>query len=306
MGKSSASDILRGNWVDRWLPQSAQPYARLARIDRPIGNWLLLLPCWWSLALAIENWRDIESIIHWFLLFGVGAVVMRSAGCCLNDIFDRDFDAKVSRTSSRPIPSGEISVIQAWVFFAVLITIGMGILSFFNSFSIWLGAAALILVTIYPFAKRFTNWPQLVLGLTLNWGALLGWAVVRGDIQLPAITLYVAGVFWTLGYDTIYAMQDKADDAEAGIKSTTQVLGDNTRPWLFAFYGMAIVLFGITGFLTVLSWPFYLFLGLTAAQGIWQVSIVDLKNPKDCLEKFKSNRYFGWILLAGIFLGQTI
>jgi len=306
MNDISASDIPRGNWVDRYLPEAARPYARLARFDRPIGTWLLLFPCWWSLALAIEDWGDIKTVLWLFILFGLGAKIMRGAGCCWNDISDRDYDAGVARTKDRPIPSGQISVKQAAAFMALLSAIGLTILLQFNWFAVGLGAASLILVVIYPLTKRFTYWPQFVLGLTFNWGALLGWAVVRGDIQLPAVVLYFAGIFWTLGYDTIYALQDIEDDPMVGVKSTALALLKNMRFWLYVFYGAAIVLMGLAGWLVELSWPFYSGLTLTAVHGFWQVQDLKIDDPHDCLAKFKSNRLFSWLFLGGIIAGQIV
>ncbi len=304
MNENSASDIPRGNWVDRWLPEAAQPYARLARFDRPIGTWLLLFPCWWSLALAIEDWSNVTQALWLFILFGLGAKIMRGAGCCMNDIADRDFDGSVARTKDRPIPSGLISVKQAAAFMIFLCLLGLTILLQFNWFAVGLGAASLFLVILYPFTKRFTFWPQFVLGLTFNWGALLGWAVVRGDLSLPAIVLYCAGIFWTLGYDTIYALQDKEDDALIGIKSTALALSGHVKFWLYMFYSSAIILMGVAGWMVQLSWPFYLGLGLTALHAAWQVLDLKIDNPDDCLAKFKSNRLFGWLFLGGIIAGQ--
>jgi len=306
MSDISASDIPRGNWVDRYLPEAARPYARLARFDRPIGTWLLLFPCWWSLALAIEGWANLGPILWVFILFGIGAKIMRGAGCCWNDIADRDYDAGVARTKDRPIPSGQITVKQAGAFMVLLSAIGLTILLQFNWFAVGLGAASLILVVINPLTKRFTYWPQFVLGLAFNWGALLGWAVVRGDIQLPAVVLYIAGIFWTLGYDTIYALQDIEDDPMVGVKSTALVLLGDIRLWLYIFYGATIVLMGVAGWLVELSWPFYSGLTLTAVHGFWQVSDLKIDDPHDCLAKFKSNRLFGWLFLGGIIAGQII
>ena len=300
----NTSDIQRGNWVDKWLPSKLRPYARLARFDRPIGTWLLLFPCWWSLALAIEDWRNVTGTLWLFAIFGVGAMVMRGAGCCLNDIADRNFDSKVSRTKDRPIPAGVISVKQAILFMSILSTVGLIILLQFNNFAIILGMASLLLVAFYPFSKRLTNWPQFFLGLTFNWGALLGWAVVHGQIQIPAILLYIAGIFWTLGYDTIYALQDKEDDSIIGIKSSTMVLGEKTRCWLCMFYGLAIFFIGLSGWFANLSWPFYMGLCCAAFQAIWQIQKLIMSNPNDCLSKFRSNRLFSWLILGGIILGQ--
>jgi 4-hydroxybenzoate polyprenyltransferase len=302
MNNEVISDIPRGNWVDRWLPSITRPYARLARFDRPIGTWLLLFPCWWSLALAIKDWRDIIENLWLFILFGIGAMVMRGAGCCLNDIADRNLDSGVARTKDRPIPTGIISVKQAACFMVILSTLGLIILLQFNNFAVMLGTASLILIAIYPFSKRFTYWPQFILGLTFNWGALLGWAA----IQIPALLLYIGGIFWTLGYDTIYAMQDKSDDAIIGIKSTALALGDKIHGWLFIFYSLAILFMGLSGWLLDLSWPFYIGLFGAAAQAIWQVKQLAPDSPNDCLAKFRSNRLFSWLFLGGIIMNQII
>ncbi len=306
----AASDIPKDGWVDRFLPAVLRPYARMARFDRPIGTWLLLFPGWWSLALATTDWTPSLSVLGYtiwlFVLFGIGAMVMRGAGCTFNDITDQEFDAKVARTADRPIPSGAVSVRQAVLFMVLLALIGFLVLIQFNLFAVGVGAASLILVAIYPFMKRITYWPQFVLGLTFNWGALLGWATVQGDIGAPALVLYVAGILWTLGYDTIYAHQDKEDDLIVGIKSSALKLGDDTRPWLFVFYVGAVVLIGISGFLMQLSWPFYVALGLATIQAGWQAANVDIDDPDDCLRKFRSNRLFGWLLLAGLILGHIV
>jgi 4-hydroxybenzoate polyprenyltransferase len=292
----TASDIPTGTWIDRLAPAPARPYLRLIRIDRPIGTWLLLFPCWWSVSLATEGLPDPGLMV----LFAVGAVIMRGAGCVLNDIADRDFDFRVARTRARPIASGEISVPKAVLFMAALLLAGLSVLIQFNAFAVALGIASLPLVAFYPFAKRFTHWPQAVLGLTFNWGALLGWAAVQGEIDPAALALYAGGVFWTLGYDTIYAHQDKDDDALAGIKSTALKLGDATRPWLFAFFGAATFLFALAGHLAHLAWPFFAALALAGLHLLWQAGRVNLADPADCLAMFRSNRAVGWIVLLGI------
>ena len=213
--RTDASDIPRESWLTRLLPRAAWPYARLARLDRPIGAWLLLFPCWWGIALAAPGWPD--PVL--FALFALGAVVMRGAGCTWNDITDRDFDARVARTADRPIPSGAVSVRQAAVFLAAQLAVGLAILLCLNRAAIGLGVLSLALVFTYPLMKRVTWWPQFFLGLAFNWGALMGWAAVRGDLAAPALLLYAAGICWTLGYDTIYAHPDREDDALIGIKS---------------------------------------------------------------------------------------
>jgi 4-hydroxybenzoate polyprenyltransferase len=298
---TGASDIPAGDWIDGWIPAGARPYLRLARIDRPIGIWLLMFPCWWSTALATPGWPDLWLL----LLFAVGAAMMRGAGCTLNDIADRNFDARVARTAGRPIPSGAVSVRQAIAFMITLCLAGLIVLLQFNPFAIALGAASLILVAIYPFAKRVTYWPQAVLGLTFNWGALLGWAAVRGELACPAVVLYAAGLLWTLGYDTIYAHQDKEDDILVGVKSTALKLGAATKPWLGAFYAGAIGLLALAGVLVELAWPFYVVLAVVAPHFAWQVLDLDLDDPRDCLAKFKSNQAIGLMVFAAIVLGQV-
>lgn len=294
----SPSDIPRGGWVDRYSPSAAHPYIRLARLDRPIGSWLLLFPCWWAIALASSDPLTMEFATL-FVLFGIGAVAMRGAGCTYNDICDREFDAQVARTRDRPLPAGEVTVFQAALFMTLLMVIGFLVLISFNNFAIAVGVASLVLVFTYPLMKRVTFWPQFFLGLAFNWGALLGWAAVRTELATPAIFLYAAGIFWTLGYDTIYAHQDRPDDPAAGIKSTARRLGLGSKPWLYGFYAATIILLGLTGHVIGLGWPFWLGLGLGALQLIWQVADVDIDDPPDCLAKFKSNRLFGWLIFFG-------
>ena len=299
---NAASDIPSGNWIDRYAPGALRPYLRLARADRPIGTWLLLFPCWWSVALATPGWPDV-----WLLaLFAIGSLVMRGDGCTFNDIVDHDFDARVARTAERPIPSGAVSLRRAVLFLGLQLLVGLLILLQFNIYSIVLGISALALVFTYPFMKRVTYWPQAVLGLTFNWGALLGWSAVTGGLAAPALALYAAGVFWTLGYDTIYAHQDKEDDLLVGVKSSALKLGARTRPWLFVFYAFAAALAGIAGYLANLSWPFFALLAAAAVHLAWQAATVNTDDPTDCLAKFKSNRHFGWIVLAAVVAGRVI
>ncbi|MBM3545794.1 MAG: 4-hydroxybenzoate octaprenyltransferase [Alphaproteobacteria bacterium] len=285
----TASDIRAGDWVDRFLPEGARPYARLARFDRPIGTWLLLLPCWWGTALAPGG----DTRWDLFLLFGIGALVMRGAGCVINDFWDRDIDAKVARTADRPLASGRIGLPAAFVFLAVLLLIGLAVLLQLNRAAIVTGFAVMGVVVLYPLAKRVTFWPQLVLGVAFNWGALVGWAAVSGAIETPAIILYAAGIFWTLGYDTIYAHQDKADDAKIGVKSTALLLGRSTKPWLVFFYAGATALLVAAGIAAEAAWPYYAALAAAVLHFVWQAKTVDLDDPKDCLAKFKSNRDAG-------------
>jgi 4-hydroxybenzoate polyprenyltransferase len=309
---AAATDIPRGSWIDRLLPTAARPYARLMRLDRPIGTWLLLFPCWWGLFLAADlpllwNLKSLLRLVYEpTVLFAIGAVVMRGAGCTYNDIVDREFDAKVARTALRPIPSGQVSVRQAIVFLVAQLLVGLIILLSFNRFTILLGVLSLALVFTYPLMKRVTYWPQAVLGLTFNWGALMGWTAVTGAIGLPAVALYVGGLAWTLHYDTIYAHQDKEDDALVGVKSTALKLGAQTKPWLGGFSIATVVLFEIAMASAGLGWPAMLAVAAVALHLTWQILTVDLDDPADCLTKFRSNRWVGWILLAGIVAGQLI
>jgi 4-hydroxybenzoate polyprenyltransferase len=294
------ADAPLGNWVDRWAPAALRPYLRLARFDRPIGSWLLLFPCWWSLALAeLASGKAYPS--PWLaLLFLVGAFAMRGAGCTWNDIVDRDYDAGVGRTRNRPIPSGQVSVGQALVFMGILCLAGLAVLLQLNGFAVALAASSLGLVAVYPFMKRFTYWPQLVLGLTFKWGALVGWAAVRGRLEWPAIALYAGCVAWTIGYDTIYAHQDKEDDLAMGLKSTAIRFGEGTRSWLAGFYLAALALWSFAALGAGAGWPTLLGLAAVAAHFAWQVVTLDTEDAAGCLARFRSNRYVGWLLVAAM------
>jgi 4-hydroxybenzoate polyprenyltransferase len=297
---ATASDIPRESWITRYLPRAAQPYARLMRADRPIGTWLLLFPCWWGLALASPGLPPASFL----LLFAIGAFVMRGAGCTYNDIVDRDFDGRVARTADRPIPSGAVTLRGAIAFLLAQLLAGLAILLAFDATTIALGVASLVLVFTYPLMKRVTWWPQFFLGLTFNWGVLMGWTAVAGALGMPALLLYAGGVAWTLGYDTIYAHQDREDDALVGIKSSARRLGARTRPALGAFYAAAVLLFAAAGAQAGLGWPFWIALAAAALQLAWQVRGVDIDQPADCLAKFRSNRIVGWLVLAGILAGH--
>ncbi len=302
--KTGASDIPAQHWLDRWIPERARPYGRLARLDRPIGTWLLYIPCLWGVVLASPGLAGQYLILTCFLLFVAGAVVMRGAVCTFNDIVDKDFDTQVARTRVRPIASGTITVPRAVAFLAAQLLVGLGILAVFNGFTIALGVASLALVFTYPFMKRITHWPQAFLGLTFNWGVLMGFAAISGGLSPAVLTLYAASFCWTLGYDTIYAHQDKEDDVLVGVKSLALLLGAHTRPWLFAFYGAAIALMAVAGYLAGLRWFYFAGLGIAMAQLMWQAAKVDIDDAEDCLVKFKSNRTFGLILLVSLAAGQ--
>lgn len=298
---TQASDIAVQNWVDKWVPAPVRPYCRLARLDRPIGTWLLLLPCWWSLALATDGWPN----LYYIVLFGAGALLMRGAGCTINDLADREFDAKVARTATRPIANGDVSPFQAMLFLGLQLGLGLLVLLQFNTYTVWLGISSLGIIVIYPFMKRITYWPQACLGLAFNWGALVGWTAEAGQLQVAPVVMYAAGFFWTLGYDTIYAHQDKADDIRVGVKSTALKFGEKTKPWISGFYGISLLLMAASGYLVGLSWVYYAGLVLCGGQMIWQIKTLDIDNPKNCLVRFKSNRNFGLVLTAAIIAAQV-
>jgi 4-hydroxybenzoate polyprenyltransferase len=272
----------------------------LARLDRPIGTWLLLLPCWWGLALAPEGWHRVDL----YALFAAGATVMRAAGCVINDLWDRDIDRRVARTAGRPLASGAVGVPAALAYLMGLLLLGLLVLIQLDPVAVATGFAVMAIVVLYPLAKRVTHWPQLVLGFAFNWGILVAWTAVTGGLAAPAFWLYASGIAWTLGYDTIYAHQDKADDAAVGVKSTAILFGTRTKPWLAAFYAATVAMIAAAGWQVGLAWPFYVGLGLAAAHLAWQVATVDLDRPKDCLAKFKSNRDFGLAVVAALILGQ--
>ena len=288
-------DAAPDSWVGR-TPAWLRPYLRLMRADRPVGVWLLFIPCLWGLALAATQGSGGPLLIYYAALMGVGAYVMRSAGCAYNDIVDRDFDAKVERTALRPIPAGEISVKQAWGLLAGLCLAGLLVLLQFNLFTIIVGASSLALVAAYPFMKRITWWPQAWLGLTFNWGALVGYAAATGTLNTAAIALYAGGVFWTLGYDTIYAHQDTEDDALIGVKSSALRLGDNTQPWLAGFYAATVMLFAFAAALAGASFVYFIMLIPAALHFAWQVRTLDIHDSHNCLTLFKSNRNTGLLL----------
>jgi 4-hydroxybenzoate polyprenyltransferase len=303
VSSQAPADAVPLGWVDR-APGGMQPYLRLMRLDRPIGTWLLFLPCVFGLALGgavtghgFDTWRDAGLIA----LFALGSLVMRGAGCTYNDIVDRDIDAQVARTRARPIPSGAVSVKRAWAFLAAQCLIGLGILLQLNRFSIVLGAASLALVAIYPFMKRITWWPQAWLGLTFNWGALLGFSAEAGHLALPAYLLYAAGFFWTLGYDTIYALQDVEDDALIGVKSTARLFGAASGRWVAGFHAASFVLLVAAGYAAGLRWWLFA-LAPAGAHLFWQVTALPTDDPARCLMLFRANRDAGLLIAAGFVL----
>ncbi len=291
-------DAVAASWVEH-APPGLKPYLRLMRLDRPIGTWLLFWPCVFGLLLGAAaderrflDWRD----FYYVILFGIGAMVMRGAGCTFNDIIDRDIDAAVARTRGRPIPSGAVTVRQAAALLVALCLIGLAILLQLNGFAVALGAASLLLVAAYPFMKRITWWPQAWLGLTFNWGALLGFAAQTGRLDLADGVLYAGLIFWTLGYDTIYAHQDKDDDALIGVKSTALLFGAQSRPWVLRFYVIAFTLILAAGFTEHAGWPFAFVMLAAGWQMLGQVRKLDINDPANCLALFRSNRETGLLI----------
>lgn len=306
----AVADAATGNWVDLYAPVASRPYLRLSRADRPIGTWLLLIPCLWGIALAAME-SGFKSWDLWLVVScAAGAFLMRGAGCTWNDIADRDIDGAVARTKSRPLPSGAVTVRGALIWMAVQALIAAAILFSYNWLSIGLGVASLGLVAIYPFAKRFTWWPQVFLGLAFNWGAVLAYAAHTGRVDWSTLVIYAAGITWTLYYDTIYAHQDKEDDALIGVKSTARLFGTNSRAWLWGFIGATVVLMtlavglalrgqsngpalslGLAG-VTVFGWHMRL-----------QMRRLNVDDAASCLTAFRANRDAG--LLAALFLAMA-
>jgi len=294
------ADAAPANWVDSHAPGPLKPYFKLARYDRPIGTWLLLLPCWLGQSLAEMATGARSPDVFYYVLFAIGAIAMRGAGCTWNDIVDRKYDGRVERTALRPIPAGQVTVTQALVFAVAQSLVGLVVLLQFNTYTIWLAIASLVLVAAYPFAKRFTYWPQFVLGLTFNWGALVGWSAITGSLDWPAVVLYVGAVAWTIGYDTIYAHQDKEDDALLGLKSTALRFGARTPLMLTIFYGLTIAIWLAAAWIAASGWPVYFALAVVAAHFTWQVTTLDTSASANCLVRFKSNRDAGLVLFVGL------
>jgi 4-hydroxybenzoate polyprenyltransferase len=298
------TDINQQHWSLRYLPPWARPYGRLARWDRPIGIWLLMFPCWWSAALgAAPEWG---RLIGWMALLALGALAMRGAGCTWNDIVDRKVDAQVERTRSRPLPAGEVKLRNALIWMVLQLAVGAAVLFKLNKFAGGVALLSLVLVAIYPTMKRFTYWPQVVLGLAFNWGALVGYAAVTGTLSWAAVALYVGGVAWTLIYDTIYAMQDQRDDAIIGVRSTSRTFGPYSRAIIAGLYGGAVLLIGLSLWSAGASVPGYVGLGAFAAHLAQQVVRLDPENPALCLRLFRSNRDAGALLFFGLLLDALV
>jgi 4-hydroxybenzoate polyprenyltransferase len=304
------ADAPSRHWVYRALPRRAWPYAQLARWDRPIGWWLLLWPCWWSAALAAAAGAGPgaapASVLPspWHLaLFLVGAIAMRGAGCTYNDIVDRDIDDQVERTRSRPLPSGRVTTRQATVFLVVQALVGLAVLLQFNAFTVFLGLGSLAVVAVYPFMKRITDWPQLVLGLAFSWGALMGWAAEFGGLSMAALHLYAGSILWVIGYDTIYAHQDKEDDALVGVRSTARLFGARTRIWLIGLYGGALLFLAVAFALAAVPMPALAGLVAAGAHMARQIRSLDIDDPAQCLALFRSNSVVGWLIFLGLIGG---
>ncbi|WP_370231100.1 4-hydroxybenzoate octaprenyltransferase [Cognatishimia sp.] len=302
--EGQVSDAVKGNWVDHRAPAWSRPYLRLSRADRPTGTWLLFFPCLMGLSLAILSdniltLHDLWTVVACF----AGSFLMRGAGCTWNDITDRNFDGQVERTKSRPIPSGQVTVKGAVIWMLVQTLVAFGILLTFYPTAIYLGIAALVPVMIYPFAKRFTWWPQVFLGVAFNWGALVGWTAHTGSLAWPAVVLYVSGITWTLFYDTIYAHQDKEDDALIGVKSTARLFQEQTPKWMLGFLIATVSLMGAAAILVTLDRsPLSLVVALAGPWAMgwhltWQLRVMDMDNPDSLLKLFRTNRDAGLIPL---------
>lgn len=300
-------DAPSGHWVYKLLPAKFWPYAQLARWDRPIGWQLLLWPCLWSTALVASAGAktgvpllEVLPSIKLLILFTIGAIAMRGAGCTWNDLIDKNIDAQVERTRSRPLPSGQVTRKQAFIFLGLQALVGLAVLLTFNRFAILLGISSLAIVAIYPFMKRITSWPQAVLGLAFSWGALMGWAAVKGEVGLSAILLYIGTIFWVIGYDTIYAHQDKEDDALVGVRSTARLFGARTKQAIMVLYALALCF--MAGSFATAQVPMPALAGLLAAGShMWrQTQVLDIDNPDECLKLFKSNAMVGLLIFMGL------
>jgi 4-hydroxybenzoate polyprenyltransferase len=296
------TDLVPGGWIDRRMPTWIRPYLKLARLDRPTGIWLLMLPCWWSIALGSPS---MAIGIGTAALFTVGAVVMRGAGCTVNDIVDRNIDAKVERTRTRPLPAGEVGLFGALVFLALQLALGLVILLQLNRLSITLGVIAVALVAAYPLMKRLTWWPQAFLGITFNWGALMGWTAATGHIGLAPLALYAGGFCWTMVYDTIYAHQDARDDELAGVKSTALRFGEFSRLILAAFALSMVALITLAGDIARLGPIFRILMVAVALHLVWLLLFWRKDDPRDCLKTFQASRWTGLLVTIAIVAGRV-
>jgi 4-hydroxybenzoate polyprenyltransferase len=311
-GQGRVADAPSGHWVYRALPRGLWPYAQLARWDRPIGWQLLMWPCWWSAALAASAGARagaplldvLPSPLHLFL-FLVGAIAMRGAGCTYNDLVDENIDAAVERTRSRPLPSGQVRRRQAWAFLVAQSLVGLAVLLQFNWFTVMLGIGSVAVVAAYPFMKRVTNWPQLVLGLAFSWGALMGWAALFGSLDAAPVLLYCGSILWVIGYDTIYAHQDKEDDAIVGVRSTARLFGEKTTLWLTGLYLGALFLIGTAYAAAEVPMPALAGLLAAGVHMVRQIRTLDIDDAGQCLRLFKSNAMVGLLIFLGLLGGAV-
>jgi 4-hydroxybenzoate polyprenyltransferase len=299
-------DAVRGHWADRRTPRFIRPYLRLARLERPIGWWLLLLPCWWSSALAAIYKGESHPNVWHLALFLIGAIVMRGAGSTYNDIIDRHLDASVERTRDRPVASGEVSVPAALAFVLLQCAVGLVVLLQFNPFAIATGFASVIIVLFYPFMKRVIWMPQIVLGLAFAWGALMGWAAARESLAAAPLLLYAGSIAWVVGYDTIYAVQDLEDDEIAGIKSSARFFGEHVRTGIAVCYALTVLLIGWALILVGSNWPAFIGLLAFAVHLVWQVISLHAGDPAGALRLFRSNREAGLLLFTGLMLDALL
>lgn len=296
------SDMHPDDWVARWLPAAWGPYARLCRLDRPVGTWLTLLPALAALVQAADGWPTLWRVV----VFSLGALLMRGVGCCFNDIFDRDFDHRVERTRFRPLTSGQISLKAAlWFVFAQLLVCALLLLAI-NAPSRWLALALLPLVVIYPLCKRFTYWPQAVLGAAFNWGMLMAWTDTRSVLPWPAVAMWLGAILWQIGYDAIYGYIDLRDDLRLGLKSVTMRFGDQGAAWISTFYVLTIVLWAAAGWGMAMDWPYFVVLALIAAHFAWQMRHFDVRHPERGLRLFRSNMQVGILMVLAALAGTIL
>jgi 4-hydroxybenzoate polyprenyltransferase len=301
-GVPDLADMRPDDWVERRLPRSWGPYARLCRLDRPVGTWLTLLPCLAALVQAADGWPDIFRVI----IFSLGALLMRGVGCCFNDIFDRNFDNQVERTRFRPLTSGQLSLKNAlWFVFAQLVVCAL-LLFALNPYSRWLAVALVPIVIVYPLCKRFTYWPQVVLGIGFNWGMLMAWSDTQNTVPLPAIAMWAGAVLWQVGYDSIYAYVDVRDDLKLGLHSTAMRFADKGKQWISGFYVATVVLWLYSGIGMAMDWPYYIVLAAIAGHFIWQMRVFSLARPDRNFMLFRSNMTVGILLLAAALAGTVV
>lgn len=296
------SDISHDDWVSRWLPRSWQPYARLCRLDRPVGTWLTLLPCLAALVQAADGWPTLWRLF----IFSLGALLMRGVGCTINDIWDRKLDSQVERTRFRPLTSGQLTLKNALYFLLGQLLVCAMLLLTINAYSRWLALALLPLVVIYPLCKRFTHWPQVVLGIAFNWGMLMAWSDTQNSVPLAAVLFWLGAVCWQVGYDSLYAYADLRDDIKMGMKSTAILFGDKGKQWIGGFYVATWVLWAWAGLLLGLHWSYYAALALIGAHFVWQVSVFDLQRPDRNFQLFRANMTAGVMLIVACLIGTLL